>query len=55
MVGEKYWWMMLIIGWVGGCWSNMVREKVNKKVKPESKTESKNEKINKSDTAKVSK
>ena len=53
--GKKYWWIMLIIGWVGGCWSNMVREKLSNKEKTETVVDSKNEKVNKADSSKVPK
>lgn len=53
--GKKYWWVMLIIGWVGGCWSNIAKEKLSRKEKSEMLIDSKNEKINKTDTSKVSK
>lgn len=32
---QKYWWIMLIIGWFGGCWSDIGKEALKRKIWPD--------------------
>lgn len=34
---KKYWWLMLIIGWVGGCWTDIAKDGIKRKLWPENK------------------
>jgi hypothetical protein len=46
---KKYWYLVLIFGWIGGCWADIGKEAIKRKMWPEA-SQLKNSKTQVADT-----